>query len=155
MALLLVQPLLVGGYLPYLTGMRARRVHRAVGMALMLGVVIHVAALWITSPPDVIDALSFTSPTPFSVWGVLAMWAVFASALLAILRKRLRLRTWRLVHTGLFFVIVAGTITHALLIQGTMETTTKIGLSILILVATLKVISDMRVWAVLRRSRKG
>ena len=31
-----------------------------------VAVVIHVAGLWITSPPDMIDALLFTSPTPFS-----------------------------------------------------------------------------------------
>ena len=68
---------------------------------LVVAVVIHVAALWITSPPDVVDALLFASPTPFSAWGVIAMWAVFAAALLAALRRRLRLRprTWRIAFT--------------------------------------------------------
>jgi len=36
-----------------------------------------------------IDALLFTSPTPFSPFGVIAMWAIFAVALLAALRRRL------------------------------------------------------------------
>ena len=36
--------------------------------------------LWITNLPDEIDGLLFASPTPFSAWGVIAMWAVFAAA---------------------------------------------------------------------------
>lgn len=155
MTLLLVQPLLAGGDLPGLTGMRARRVHRVIGSILVLAVVLHVGALWITSPPDVVDALLLASPTPFSIWGVLAMWAVFAAALVAILRKRIRVRTWRLAHTTLVTVVAVGTVAHALLIQGTMETVSKIGLSILIAVVTAKVVVDMRVWASVRRSRKN
>ena len=92
LALMLVQPLLMGGYLPGLPALRGRRAHRWIGGALVVAVVIHVGGLWITSPPDVIDALLFTSPTPFSAWGVIAMWAIFAVALLAALRRRLRLR---------------------------------------------------------------
>lgn len=139
MALLLVQPLLAGGHLPGLPPMRGRRVHRWVGGTLVLAVVIHVGALWVTSPPDVIDALLFASPTRFSLWGVIAMWAIFASALLAILRKRLRPRSWRLAHTSLALVIVVGSIVHALLIQGTMGTASKVCLCTLILLATVKV----------------
>ena len=51
----------------------------------MLTVIVHVAGLWLTSPPDVIDVLLFRSPTPFSAWGAIAMWAVFAAALWAAL----------------------------------------------------------------------
>lgn len=149
LALLLVQPLLIGGYLPGLSALRAQRVHRWIGGALVVSVVIHVAALWITSPPDVVDALLFASPTPFSAWGVIAMWAVFAAALLAAFRRRLRLRprTWRIAHTSLAVVIVAGTVAHALLIEGTMETLTKAALCALVVLATLKVLADLRVWA--------
>lgn len=149
MILLLVQPLLIGGYLPGLGGPRGRRVHRWVGGLLVASVVIHVAGLWITSPPDVIDALTFTSPTPFSAWGVIAMWAVFAAALLAALRKRLHLRprNWRLAHTGLVSVTVIGSVVHALLIEGTMEPLTKAVLCVLVVAATMKVIADLRVWA--------
>ena len=70
MSLLLLQPLLAGGYLPGLPPIRGRRVHAWVGVALVLAVAIHVAGLWLTSPPDVVDALLFRSPTPFSasVW---------------------------------------------------------------------------------------
>ena len=148
LGLLLVQPLLIGGYLPGLSPLKSRRVHRAIGLSLVVALVIHVGGLWITSPPDVVDALLFRSPTPFSAWGVIAMWATFASALLALLRRRLHLapRTWRLAHTALAAVIVVGTAVHALLIEGTMETISKAALSALVLAATAQVIWDLRLW---------
>ncbi|PPC87832.1 MAG: ferric reductase [Hyphomicrobium sp.] len=147
LGLMLVQPLLIGGYLPGLSVYRGRRIHRWTGALLVLAVLIHVGGLWITSPPDVIDALLFASPTPFSNWGVIAMWAVFAVALLASLRHRLRLRTWRIVHTCLAVVIVLGSTVHAFLIEGTMETISKVALCVLVIAATIKVIADLRVWA--------
>ncbi|MEP1932285.1 MAG: ferric reductase-like transmembrane domain-containing protein [Roseibium sp.] len=155
MALLLVQPLLAGGYLPNLAGQRGRFTHRVVGSVLILAVVIHVAALWITSPPDVVDALLFRSPTPFSAWGVIAMWAVLGAALVAMLRRRqpLKPRTWRFCHAGLAAVTVVGSIVHAMLIEGTMETLSKAALCALVLVATGKVMIDLRVWAIRVRRR--
>lgn len=147
-ALLLLQPLAAGGYLPGLSPMRARMVHRVIGLSLISMIVIHVGALWITSPPDVIDALLFVSPTPFSLWGVIAMWSIFATGLLALFRRSLRMKpkTWRRLHTALALIIAAGTVAHALLIEGTMEHWTKIGLSILVIVATVKVVLDLRLW---------
>lgn len=134
MGLLLLQPLAILGYLPGFSALESRRFHRLIGMKILLAIIIHVGGLWITSPPDVIDALTFSSPTPFSVWGVLAMWAVLLTALLAMLRKPLRLRpkTWRNLHLVMAAVIITGTIVHALLIEGTMETNSKIVLSILL-----------------------
>lgn len=145
MTLLLFQPMLAAGYLPGLSTPRGRRIHRRVGIALVLSVVIHVAGLWITSPPDVIDALLFASPTPFSIWGVIAMWGVFATACLAAFRHRLRLRarTWRLSHRTLAAVIVVGSAVHAMLIEGTMEILSKSALCALVLVATLMVLTDL------------
>jgi len=143
---MLVQPLLIGGYLPGLPGRIGRRVHHWIGGALVVAVVIHVGGLWITSPPDMIDALLFSSPTPFSPFGVIAMWAIFAVALLATFRRRLRLRTWRIAHTLLAIVIVVGSAVHAILIEGTMETVSKAALSALVLAAAIKVIADLRVW---------
>ncbi|MCV0428871.1 MAG: ferric reductase-like transmembrane domain-containing protein, partial [Roseibium sp.] len=150
MVLLLLQPLLAGGYLPGLQAMRGRRVHRWVGGTLVAVVIIHVGALWITSPPDVVDVLLFRSPTPFSIWGVVAMWAVFASALLAANRRRLHLkpRSWRLMHSSLALVIVIGSVVHALLIEGTMETVSKFVLCMLVLGATAKVMVDLKLWQV-------
>ena len=98
LGIMLFQPLLIGGYMPGLSGRIGRRAHLWLGGALVAAVVIHVGGLWITSPPDMIDALLLTSPTPFSPFGVIAMWAIFAVALLAVLRRRLRPRTWRIAH---------------------------------------------------------
>lgn len=155
MALMLFQPLLVGGYLPGLAGLRGRYAHRWIGSMLVVAVLVHVAGLWITSPPDVVDALLFASPTPFSVWGVVAMWAVFAAALLAASRQRFRkrLRTWRLAHTSFIIVTVIGTVVHALLIEGTMETVSKVAFSVLVVAATAKVVTDLRVWTIRTRRR--
>lgn len=155
MALTLAQPLLAGGYLPGLPGPRGRRIHRWVGGALVAVVTIHVAGLWVTSPPDVIDAFLFTSPAPFSVWGVVAMWALIAAALLAITGRRLRVRPklWRLGHTALAAVAVLGSVVHAMLIEGTMGTASKAVLCALALAATLKVAVDLRAWTLLTRRR--
>jgi hypothetical protein len=148
LGLVLVQPLLIAGYLPGLPALHGRRAHHWIGGALVAAVVVHVGGLWITSPPDMIDALTFTSPTPFSPWGVTAMWAIFAVALLAALRRRLGLRprTWRTVHMLLALVIVVGAVVHGMLIEGTMETVSKAALCVLVLVATIKVMVDLRVW---------
>ncbi|QIO36697.1 ferric reductase-like transmembrane domain-containing protein [Bradyrhizobium sp. 1(2017)] len=153
LGLVLVQPLLIGGYLPGLSAYRGRRAHHWIGGALVVAVVIHVAGLWITSPPDMIDALTYASPTPFSPFGVTAMWAIFIVALLALLRRRLglRLRTWRVIHIPLAIVIVAGSVVHCLLIEGTMEAISKAALCALILLAAAKVMADL--WR--RRALRG
>ena len=138
LGLMLLQPLLMSGALPGPSAPAQRRAHRWVGGALALLAALHVAGLWITSPPDVIDALLFRSPTPFSPFGVIAMWALFAAALLAAFRRRARLspRGWRTVHLTLAAIVVCGTVAHALLIEGTMEPVTKIALCAAVLIAT-------------------
>lgn len=153
LGVMLVQPLLIGGYLPGLAGRVGRRVHLWIGAALVAAVVIHVGGLWITSPPDMADALLFRSPTPFSPFGVVAMWAIFAVALLAAFRRRLRPRTWRLAHMLLAIVIVGGTVVHGLLIEGTMEMVSKAVLCALVLAASIKVISGLPLWR--KRTPRG
>jgi predicted ferric reductase len=143
LGLALVQPLLIAGYLPGLSAYRGRRVHHWIGGALVVAVVVHVGGLWITSPPDMIDALLFASPTPFSPFGVIAMWAIFAVALLAAFRRRLGLRTWRMVHMSLAVIIVAGSVVHAMLVEGPMETVSKAALCALVLAAAIKVMADL------------
>ena len=154
LALLLLQPLLIGGYLPGLPNRRGRSVHRIVGGCLVGAVVVHVAGLWITSPPDVIDALLFVSPTPFSDWGVIAMWAVFAAALLAMLRKRLRPNVWRIGHTVCVALAVVMSVAHAMLVEGTMGMVSKVMLCILVIGAALKMIIERRAWQFLMRRRR-
>lgn len=148
LGLVLVQPLLIGGYLPGVSALRGRRAHRWIGGTLVAAVLIHVAGLWFTSPPDMIDALTFTSPTPFSPWGVVAMWAMFAVALLAPFRSRSALgpRRWRIAHMLLAVVIVVGSVVHGMLIEGTMETMSKAALCALVVVAAASVMIDRRVW---------
>lgn len=155
MGLLMCQPVLAGGYIPDLPTRISRRLHRLVGATLVLAVVVHVAGLWITSPPDVVDALLFRSATAFSVWGVIAMWAVFGAALFALTLRRLRLKwwIWRLGHTSLAVITVVGTIVHVLLIEGTMEPVTKVLLSVLVLAAVAKVLIDLRVWTTQTRRK--
>ncbi len=153
LGLLLLQPLLAGGYLPGLRARLGRRVHAWVGAGLVAAVLVHVGALWLTSPPDVLDALLLRSPTPFSAWGVFATWAVLASALLAVLRGRLRWRllVWRVCHVGLALGIVVGSVVHALLIDGTMGLVSKAALSALAVAATVKVAIDLPFLAEIRR----
>ncbi len=143
LGLLLVQPLLIAGYLPGLSAFRARRVHRWTGGALVVAIVVHVAGLWITSPPDMLDALLFRSPTLFSPFGVVAMWAIFATAILALIRRRLGLQTWRFTHMSLAAVIVVGSVVHGMLIEGTMETMSKAALCALVAAAMIKVLLDL------------
>lgn len=148
LSLVLVQPLLIGGYLPGLSGLRGRRAHLWTGGTLVAMVALHVGGLWFSSPPDMIDALTFTSPTPFSPFGVIAMWAIAAVAILAAFRRRLRLspRAWRIAHMVLALFIVAGSVVHGLLIEGTMETMSKAALCALVVAAAVKVMADRRVF---------
>lgn len=141
LCLALLQPLLAAGWLPGLDGLRSRRVHRVAGVLLVVAVVVHVAGLWLTSPPDIEDALLLRAPTPFSVWGVAAMWALFCAALLALFRRRLTPRAWRIVHTSLVGIVVLGGVIHALLIEGTMEPMSKAVLCGLALLATAAAIA--------------
>jgi predicted ferric reductase len=154
LCLMPVQPLLTRGWLPGLYMLRGRCVHRAVGVFLVAAVVVHVTGLWITSPPDIIDALLLRSPTPFSVWGVSAMWALFAAALLAVLRRRLSPRAWRVGHTSLVSIVVLGAVVHAMLIEGTMDTTSKAVLCGLAVAATVAAVATPWLRARRRALRK-
>nr|WP_245222592.1 ferric reductase-like transmembrane domain-containing protein [Ruegeria sp. HKCCSP351] len=153
MCLLLLQPLLAGRWLLGLSPVNSRHWHRRCGLALVASIMIHVTGLWITSPPDVVDALLFVSATPFSTWGVIAMWAGFAAAAMGIFRQRLnlRFRVWRLGHAGLAMVTILGSVIHALLIEGTMETMTKVALCALVVLVSVGTLARLRIWEVQRR----
>ena len=148
LCLILLQPLLIAGLLPGLSGRAGRRVHLGVGLVLLLSVVVHVGGLWITSPPDVVDALTFTAPTWFSVWGVLAMWAVGAAAALAALRARLRPRHFRFGHASAVSIAALGSVAHAMLIVGTMEMVTKTILCLAVLAALGTCLRVLRIWSI-------
>ena len=154
MALLLLQPLLAGSFLPGLSARSALKVHRIIGSLLVASIIVHVIGLYITSAPDVIDALLFRSPTPFSLWGVIAMWTVFGTAILALLKRKLRIRprVWRFSHMVLAIITIAGSIAHALLIEGTMETVSKIALCVLVGGVTAKLAYDLKLWTVVAKT---
>ena len=156
LALLLLQPLLAAGLLPGLPMPVGRRIHRWTGATLLFAVAVHVAGLWITSPPDMIDALTFTAPTAFSAFGVIAMWALVAAALLAGFRKSLRLRpqVWRLAHTMAATVVVVGTVAHALMIEGTMGTGSKIMMCVVLGALLVLAVRRLRPWAGVSRARE-
>lgn len=155
LALLLVQPLLAAGLLPGLPAPVGRRVHRRTGAALVLAVAVHVAGLWITSPPDMVDALTFRAPTVFSVFGVLAMWALVAAALLARFRRArgLRPQVWRLAHSAAAALAVIGSVAHAMPVEGTMGPLSKALLCAAALGALALALSRLRPWAGVRRAR--
>ena len=148
LALILIQPLLAAGYLPLPSLALSRRLHRWLGVTLVSLVVVHVGGLWLTSPPDVADALLFRSPTPFSLWGVLAMWTLFAAALAALFRRRLRISptAWRRLHTALALATVLGVAAHAMLIEGTMGFASKTMLCAAVVLTTIAAIARLGAW---------
>jgi len=153
LGLTFVQPMLAGGFLPAVPQRRGRRIHRWVGIGLVAAAALHIAGLWVTSPPDMVDALVFASPTLFSPLGVIAMWALAVAAGLAAWRRRLRLRpqTWRHLHAGVAFVAVLGTVGHVMLIEGTMEPVSKTLLCMCVLAAAGAVL--VKLGPSLRRSK--
>ena len=147
LSLLVLQPLLPAGYLAGSEGPAGRRWHRWAGAAIVLAVALHVGGLYVTSPSDTIDALLLVSPTPFSVYGVTAMWGVAATVILVLFRRRLGLRhsVWRLIHNGLAAVVVVATVIHALQIEGAMELGSKWMLCMAVVAATGVALLDLRV----------
>ncbi len=147
LALLVLQPLLPAGYLTGTEGSAGRRWHRWIGVSLIVAVALHVGGLYLASPSDTIDALLLVSPTPFSVYGVMAMWGVVATAVLVLLRRPLGLRysVWRLIHNGLAAIVVMATVIHALQIEGAMEPVSKWVLCMSVMAATAVVLFELRV----------
>ncbi len=156
LSLFVIQPLLAAGYLPGASLAGERRWHRRIGAAIVLCVLLHVGGLYVTSPPDTLDALLLVSPTPFSVYGVLAMWGVVATAVLVALRRPLGLRyaTWYLVHNALALVVVVATVIHAVQIEGAMEVVSKWALCLAALAATGAALLDLRIIRPLARWRR-
>ncbi|WP_245882637.1 ferric reductase-like transmembrane domain-containing protein [Yoonia sediminilitoris] len=152
LGLFLLQPLLGAGYLPGVQPWQARKWHRFLGTGIALCVALHVGGLYLTSPPDTMDALVLASPTPFSVFGVTAMWGIILTLMLVAGRRRLGLRypAWHVVHNLLALIVVTSTVIHAVQIDGTMGTVSKWVLCVAVLAATCTALVDVRL---LRRRR--
>lgn len=157
LALLLLQPLLAGGYLPRLRVMQERRWHRWVGTGIVIAVLLHVAGLYVTSPPDTIDALLLVSPTLFSVYGVIGLWSLILTGVLVVFRLRMGLRygTWRIIHNGVAVIVVVSSVVHALMIEGAMGSVSKLILCVIVLLATALVILHLRVIKPMLKKRRG
>lgn len=150
--LFLLQPLLAGSHIPGLRPRSTRLWHRITGSLILIAVGVHIIGLYLTSPPDALDALFLRSPTPFSVYGVVALWGLIITALLARLRRKLPLRFqhWAVLHNVLALIIVCTTVMHALLIEGTMGTLSKWITCAVVLLVTIWVLYDIRI----RRPRR-
>ena len=136
LALLSLQPMLIGRFLPLSNRLRERSWHRWIGAAIVASVMLHVGGLYVTSPEDITDALLLVSPTPFALYGVIGLAGVILTAGLAVLRKRLPYRFWQIAHQVLAVIIVIGSVVHALLIEGVMGETSKLVLCIFLAIAT-------------------
>lgn len=127
LSLLFVQPLLMAASPPLLTLRQGIDWHRWGGIAIVAAVALHVGALYAYSPDDVTDALLLVAPTPFSLYGVIGLWCLVLTAVLAATRRRLRLpvRLWRILHSGLAVAMVGASVVHAIQIEGAMEELSK------------------------------
>ncbi len=73
----------------------------------------------------------------FSVFGVIALVGVIATAAIAKLRKSIAPRLWLGLHQALSALAVGATLIHALQIQGAMEPTSKWAIAVAALAATV------------------
>jgi predicted ferric reductase len=136
LALLFLQPVLIGGFMPKMSGVQVRDWHRWIGAAVVAFVLLHVVALYLTSPEDITDALLLVSPTPFAIYGVIGLAGVLLTASLAAIRVSLPYGFWRIAHTVLAVVIVIGSAVHAYLIEGVMGDVSKLILCLFLAAAT-------------------
>ena len=154
LALLLFQPLLASGFLPGISAVQRRRWHRWGGTLLILMIALHIGGLYLTSPDDLTDALLLVAPTPFSVYGVIGMWTVVLTAILVAARSWIKLShaNWKIVHNALAVIVVLSSVVHALMIEGAMNTLTKLILCISVLAATAIVTLHLRIIKPMQRN---
>lgn len=83
------------------------------------------------------------------------MWGVFLTATLAAVRKKFRIkpRHWRIAHKSLAAIVVACSIAHAVLIDGSMESVSKYALCVLVAVLTIMAIGNIGATKINSRSR--
>lgn len=138
LALLLIQPLLAIGYFKTISRIRQRRMHLWTGALLVLAVFMHIYALYLTSPDDMMDALFLRSATPFSIYGFIGMMGIVLITILVTLRKKINIpfKWWKVLHATVGVLVVLASVVHALWIQGTMGTVSKWMLCGTILIAT-------------------
>lgn len=147
LSLLFVQPLLAAGFLPGFRRSRERRWHRRLGIVLLSAVGLHIIGLYLASPDDMRDALLLVAPTPFSLYGVIALVAIVLTGLSAALRPRIRsgiIQHWNRIHSALAVIVVSATLVHAWMIDGTMNGLSKTISCICIAVATIAALVNLQ-----------
>jgi hypothetical protein len=121
---------------------RRRRLHAAVGGAVVALVAVHLGALVVLEPDDALFAMSPEGPTRARA-ALLATLALVVVALLGVLRRRIRWRraTYRLLHAGLG--ALAGTlgVAHATLTDGAFD---GVGTVVLLTLGTVGLIGGLR-----------
>lgn len=153
LSLLFVQPLLMAAT-PLLIAARDRvRWHRLGGTAIVAMVALHVGALYAYSPDDITDALLLVAPTPFSLYGVISLWCLVLTAVLAATRRTFKLgyRLWRILHSVLAVAVVGAGAVHAIQIEGAMEEYSKFAICIAAMAATTVGALEVNVLAPIRR----
>ncbi len=156
LTLFVVQPVFAAGFVPGVSRLRLKHWHRWIGAAIVSLVAIHIGGLYITSPADALDALLLVSPTWFSVYGVIGMWGIIITIVLVALKSRLKLPypRWQILHNSLMIVVVISSVVHALQIEGTMDTFSKILLCIAVLAAAGAAFIHMWIVPPGRRNRR-
>lgn len=137
---MLWQPLLMAGHWPPIKRRYARLLHRAVGAGVILLVAVHVLGLYLISPMDVLDVLSFRSPTPFGLWGAIALYILLVLGFVVLFKRKIPLARWRFLHLSLASILSLTTILHVLPIEGTMESISKWILAAALLAALTRVV---------------
>jgi predicted ferric reductase len=155
MSLLFVQPLFTAAAPMLVGGRDGLRWHRLGGMAIVAMVALHVGALYAYSPDDITDALLLVAPTRFSLYGVISMWCLVLTAVLAATRRMMRLdyRLWRIFHSVLAVAVVASGAVHAIQIEGAMEDYSKLVICLAALAAATAGAIEVNVLGPWRRRR--
>jgi predicted ferric reductase len=155
LSLLFVQPFLMPVAFPWLSAGYGTHWHRWIGIAIVAMVALHVGALYAYSPDDVTDALLLVAPTPFSLYGVIGLWCLVLTAVLAATRRKIRLghRPWRILHSVLAVAIVGTGVIHAIQIEGAMEEYSKLAICLAALAAATAGAIEVNVLAPLRRRK--
>lgn len=122
LSLLVIQVLLPTPWLRGIIIGDDSRVHRLLGIAIAVIVIVHVGGLYVTSPDDIADALVLQAPT-YSRLGVLSAWCLALSLGLALARRKLALTysDWQIVHAFLAVVVVTTAVAHTVMIRGTLD----------------------------------
>lgn len=124
LGLLVVEVILPGRpqWLVRAAGVGLLRLHRAIALAVVGLVLLHVGALFVYSPSDTLFALAPTAPT-HSRLGAVALFCLALTVALALGWRRLGLGRpeWRALHLSLAVAILITAFAHAVMVYGALD----------------------------------